>query len=227
MSLPLEAPGRPLRVLHVITRMIVGGAQENTLYSCAMVDRGRFPSEILCGNQTGVEGELFGEAGREGVPVHREPSLVRELNPVSDVLAAAGVRYDSSVFPVVNYRYGIPNAPRGPYRVPVAGGSLFEFPISTLRLLGQNLPVAGGAYFRILPYAITRAAFRRLNRAGQAATFYLHPWELDPEHPRISLPRRVAATHYANLAATDRRLQQLLRDFSFAPMGDVLGVAAE
>ena len=99
-----------------------------------------------------------------------------------------------------------------------------EFPISTWRVLGKNIPIAGGAYFRILPYPITRAGFRAINRSGKPAVFYLHPWELDPEHPRIALPRRIAATHYFNLKATEGRLVRLLRDFRFAPMQEVIDV---
>ncbi|HET7224170.1 MAG TPA: XrtA system polysaccharide deacetylase, partial [Candidatus Eisenbacteria bacterium] len=163
-----------------------------------------------------------------GTPVrgHRAPyfSITRASLWALDVLAECGVRYDSSVFPVLNYRYGIEDAPRWPYRVSTAGGALTEFPISTVRLFGRNVPIAGGAYFRIFPYAVTRAAFRALHREGHPVVFYLHPWEVDPGHPRIPLPRRIAATHYVNLAATERRLERLLREFRFAPMGEVLGV---
>ena len=88
----------------------------------------------------------------------------------------------------------------------------------------DHVPVAGGAYFRIIPYAVTRWAFRSINRQGRPAVFYLHPWEIDPDHPRIPLPRRIALTHYFNLSATERRLRRLLADFRFAPMKEVLGV---
>ncbi len=157
---------------------------------------------------------------------HRAPffSITRASSWALPILADCGVRYDSSVFPVVNYRYGIPDAPRHPYAPAEAGGRLTEFPISTCRLLGRNLPVAGGAYFRILPYGVTRAAWRALDRAPHPAVFYIHPWEVDAAHPRIDLPRRIAATHYANLARTEPRLRRLLREFDFAPMKEVLGV---
>ncbi len=163
-----------------------------------------------------------------GAPVlgHRAPffSITRESLWALDVLAECGIRYDSSIFPVVNYRYGIPDAPRWPHEISQGERTLLEFPISTCRLLGRNLPIAGGAYFRIFPYLVTRWAFRSLNRQGRPAVFYLHPWEIDPEHPRIPLPRRIALTHYFNLGATERRLRRLLADFSFAPMREVLGV---
>jgi polysaccharide deacetylase family protein (PEP-CTERM system associated) len=164
-----------------------------------------------------------------GRPVlgHRAPyfSVTRASLWVFDLLLELGLRYDSSIHPVHNYRYGIDDAPRWPHAVERGGRTLTEFPLSTLRMLGCNLPVAGGAYFRIYPYALTRAAFRRLNATGHAGVFYLHPWELDPAQPRIPLPRRVALTHYVNLGATESRLRRLLADFRFAPMAEVLGVA--
>jgi hypothetical protein len=99
-----------------------------------------------------------------------------------------------------------------------------EFPITTWRVLGINVPVAGGAYFRIYPYPFTRLALRAASHGGRPMVFYLHPWEIDPDHPRIPLPRRIAATHYFNLHSTERRLRRLLQDFQFAPMSEVLGV---
>jgi hypothetical protein len=101
---------------------------------------------------------------------------------------------------------------------------VIEFPITTLRILGRNMPVGGGAYFRIYPYEVTRLALQAVNRGGHPWVFYIHPWELDPKHPRIDVPRRIALTHYANLGATEGRLRRLLRDCSFAPMKEVLGV---
>lgn len=163
-----------------------------------------------------------------GQPVlgHRAPffSITRESLWALDVLGELGIRYDSSIFPVLNYRYGIEDAPRWPYRIGDGRNSLMEFPISTWRVLGRNLPIAGGAYFRIYPYAFTRRAFTSLNENGHPAVFYLHPWELDPDHPRIPLPRRISLTHYINLSKTEKRLRRLLDDFSFAPMREVLGV---
>ena len=158
---------------------------------------------------------------------HRAPyfSITRDSLWALEILAELGIRYDSSIFPVLNYRYGIVNAPRWPHQAAAGPRGLTEFPITTWRVLGRNLPVAGGAYFRILPYAFTRHAWRAVNRAGHPAAFYLHPWELDPEHPRIPLPRRVALTHYANLRVTEGRLRRLLSDFRFAPMKEVLGLA--
>jgi polysaccharide deacetylase family protein (PEP-CTERM system associated) len=158
---------------------------------------------------------------------HRAPffSITRDSLWALEVLGELGIRYDSSIFPVLNYRYGIADAPRWPYTLAAGAQNLMEFPISTWKLLGRNLPIAGGAYFRIYPYAFTRRAFRSVNDNGHPAVFYVHPWELDPQHPRIQLPRRISLTHYFNLQKTEGRLRRLLRDFSFAPMKEVLVVS--
>jgi len=156
---------------------------------------------------------------------HRAPyfSITRQSLWALDILGESGIRYDSSIFPVLNYRYGIEDAPRWPYQALGGDTPVMEFPITTWRVMGRNVPVAGGAYFRIYPYALTRTAFRSINRAGQPVVFYLHPWEVDPDHPRIDVPRRIALTHYHNLGATEPRLRRLLRDFSFGPAREVLG----
>jgi polysaccharide deacetylase family protein (PEP-CTERM system associated) len=156
------------------------------------------------------------------IRTHRAPffSITKQSEWAFDVLAECGIECDSSVFPVQNYRYGIADAPRWQYQV---RPGLTEFPLSTYRLNGRNIPVGGGAYFRIFPYTLTRYALRAINDEGGAAVFYIHPWELDPEHPRLDLPRRISLTHYWNLAATERRLERLLDDFHFASLGRVLG----
>ena len=157
---------------------------------------------------------------------HRAPffSITKKSLWALDILGELGMRYDTSIFPVANYRYGIEDAPRWPYELQANGRTLEEFPISTWRILGKNVPIAGGAYFRIFPYAVTRHGFRSINNLGRPAVFYLHPWEIDPGHPRIDLPKRIAATHYFNLKATEGRLVRLLRDFKFAPMKEILHV---
>jgi len=163
-----------------------------------------------------------------GRPVlgHRAPffSITKRSLWALDILGELGIAYDSSIYPVANYRYGIEDAPRWPHEIPGPAATLREFPITTWRVLGRNLPIAGGAYFRIYPYALTRAGFRAVNAEGRPAVFYLHPWELDPDHPRIPIAKRIALTHYANLKGTEGRLRRLLGDFRFAPMGEVLGV---
>jgi polysaccharide deacetylase family protein (PEP-CTERM system associated) len=156
---------------------------------------------------------------------HRAPffSVTRRSLWALDILAEEGLRYDASIFPVRNWRYGIEDAPRWPYR-PVQESALIEFPMSTSRIRNRNIPMTGGAYFRIYPYALSRRLMRAANKDGYPTVFYLHPWEIDPHHPRVSLPWRIGLTHYFNLRATEGRLRRLLREFSFAPMREVLGV---
>lgn len=163
----------------------------------------------------------------EKVIGHRAPffSITKESLWALDILGELGIRYDSSIFPVLNYRYGIADAPRFPYQIKRENYEFTEFPVSTLKLPGVTLPISGGAYFRIYPYQMTKQALKAVNRKGKPITFYLHPWELDPDHPRIKVPRRIAGlTHYFNLGATERRFRKLLRDFRFAPMKEVLNI---
>ncbi|MGD9597455.1 MAG: XrtA system polysaccharide deacetylase [Steroidobacteraceae bacterium] len=141
-----------------------------------------------------------------------------------DILAELGFRYDSSIFPIHHDLYGIPGSPRFAY--PVASGALLEVPITTVQYFGQRLPAGGGGYFRLLPYALFRAAVRRVNaRDGQAAVFYCHPWEIDPGQPRVAgVSAKSRFRHYTNLGRMEGRLQRLLRDFRWGRMDEVFGV---
>jgi polysaccharide deacetylase family protein (PEP-CTERM system associated) len=143
-----------------------------------------------------------------------------------DVLLEEGFVYDASIFPIHHDRYGIPTAPRHFHARELALGKLWECPSSTVRLGGTNLPVGGGGYFRLLPFAWTRWGMERINqREGQPAIFYLHPWEIDPGQPRLATSRVTAFRHYCNLHKTEERLTRLLRHFRFAPLADVLATA--
>ena len=141
-----------------------------------------------------------------------------------DILAELGFEYDSSIFPIHHDRYGIPGSPRWPYRLTTRGGStLIEFPLSTVSMLGYRLPAAGGGYFRLYPYGLTRCCLAHINGAeGRPFIFYLHPWEIDPEQPRIRAGALSSFRHYTNLKGCERRLGRLLKDFQFAPVSDVL-----
>jgi len=156
---------------------------------------------------------------------YRAPSY--SITPQSlwalDVLIEEGFTYDASIFPIRHDRYGIPLSPRHPYLVTRDHGVLYEVPATTVRVGPVNLPVAGGGYFRILPYAWTRWGIDRVNRCEQrAAIFYLHPWEIDPDQPRLATSRLGQFRHYRNLHDTEARLRALLRDFSFGRLIDVL-----
>lgn len=182
--------------------------------------------EVYRGEMERAVGFLEDLTGKK-VLGHRAPffSITKDSLWALDILGELGIKYDSSIYPVLNYRYGIADAPRFPYQIKRENYEFTEFPVSTLKLPGITLPISGGAYFRIYPYQVTKQALKAVNRSGQPTTFYLHPWELDPDHPRIKLPRRIAGiTHYFNLKSTEKRFRKLLRDFKFAPMKEVLNI---
>lgn len=150
-------------------------------------------------------------------------SITKQSIWALDILAEAGFSYDSSIFPVRHDRYGIPDAPEHPYRVETpAGNSLVEFPLSTAKYLGYRLPVAGGGYFRIYPYQLTRAGLNQVNRRGKPFIFYLHPWEIDPEQPRVEVKWLSRFRHYHNLDKCEQRLRRLMQDFKFTTTRNVL-----
>ena len=132
-----------------------------------------------------------------------------------DILAELGFEYDSSIFPIHHDNYGIPDSPRFAYRLDRQ--NLKEYPISTLKVLGRNIPVSGGGYFRMFPYAFTRTALQFINVKEQKPfIFYLHPWEIDPDQPRISSASALSKfRHYVNLKTTKIKLLKLLDDFKF------------
>lgn len=145
---------------------------------------------------------------------YRAPSFsIGEANPWAyDELFVAGYRYSSSVYPVRHDHYGVPHAPRFPYK---AHPGILEIPLSTIRGFGKNWPASGGGFFRLLPYSVSRAAIARVNRMDCApAIFYFHPWEVDPSQPRIpGIDFRTRFRHYVNLDRTMNRIERLLDDF--------------
>jgi polysaccharide deacetylase family protein (PEP-CTERM system associated) len=129
-----------------------------------------------------------------------------------DALAEAGYRYSSSVYPVQHDHYGMPEAPRFPFRV---RDGLLEIPVTTARVFGRNFPAGGGGYFRLAPYRVSRWAIDRVNRVdGRPAIFYFHPWEIDPRQPRVNgISAKTRFRHYLNLDRTEARIKRLLGDF--------------
>jgi polysaccharide deacetylase family protein (PEP-CTERM system associated) len=147
-----------------------------------------------------------------------------------EVLAGAGFVYDSSIFPIHHDVYGIPDAPRRPFRVATPSGTLVELPITTFRLPGSpNLPVGGGGYLRIFPFWYTRAGFARAAREGVPFISYIHPWEVDPDQPRLPGRLKSRLRHYTNLDKTERRLRRLLRlgPFTSVRKSGLLDLAAD
>ena len=151
-------------------------------------------------------------------------SIVRESLWALDILVELGFAYDSSIFPVRHDRYGIPNAERVPHRLATLNGkSIVEWPLATARILGCRLPVAGGGYFRLLPYWLSRWGLASINRReSQPFIFYLHPWEVDPEQPRVSASWLSRFRHYTNLGKCEERLRRLLGEFRFGSARDGL-----
>ena len=150
-------------------------------------------------------------------------SITKDSLWALDILAEAGFEYDSSIFPVRHDRYGIPDANERPHALKTPQGhSLVEFPLSTAKIFNHKLPVAGGGYFRLYPYALTKAGLSQINRRQQPFIFYLHPWEIDPDQPRVEAGWFSRFRHYNNLDKCESRLHNLLSDFEFGTAWNVL-----
>lgn len=167
------------------------------------------------------------DIGGQAVRGYRAPSFsIGKTNLwAHDCIAEAGYTYSSSVYPVRHDHYGIPDAPRFPYRL---DNGLLEVPVTTTRLLGRNWPAGGGGYFRLLPYAVSRWQIAKVNRDdARPAIFYFHPWEIDPEQPRVrEASSKTRFRHYVNLERTEGRLRRLLGDFSWGRADHVFHGAA-
>lgn len=163
-----------------------------------------------------------------GKPVvaYRAPSfsITRQSLWALEILVEEGFQADSSVNPIRHHRGGIPDAQTGIHRIETPSGSLVEFPPAVHPLGIVNLPISGGGYFRLYPLALSVYCLNRVNRAARRPfVFYVHPWEIDPDQPRLragSFPSRLR--HYVNLGSTLRKIDRLLERFPFAPMGEVL-----
>lgn len=166
--------------------------------------------------------DLVGEA----VIGYRAPnfSIRRAQSWAYQVLFEEGFRYDSSTYPILHDRYGAPGAPRFPYEIWRNGSAgLIEFPVGTARILGLNLPIGGGGYFRLSPFALVRLGMQRVNgREQQPVMFYLHPWELDPGQPRPPMAWRHRFRHYVGLESEADKLSSMLDQFHFGTARDVL-----
>jgi polysaccharide deacetylase family protein (PEP-CTERM system associated) len=166
--------------------------------------------------------EAAGRPVRRGRAGYRAPSFSIGTGNLwaFDVLAQAGYRYSSSIYPLKHDHYGMPDSPRFAYRV---GNGLLEVPVTTLRVMNRNLPSSGGGYFRLLPYSLSRWMIRRVNREdGEAAIFYFHPWEIDVDQPRVAgIDAKTRFRHYVNIPRMDGRLQSLLADFRWGRMDQI------
>ena len=132
-----------------------------------------------------------------------------------DVLIEEGYRYDSSLFPIRRRGYGYPSASRVPHLIHRQAGALVEFPLATTRFLNFSVPAAGGGYLRQFPLAVIQRAFREAGQRGESATFYIHPWEIDPSQPRLPVSQLNRIRHYRGLNSTLHRIESLLDEFKF------------
>ncbi|MEQ1800511.1 MAG: XrtA system polysaccharide deacetylase [Gammaproteobacteria bacterium] len=208
-----------------LVRQIVAGGHEVASHGCLHIPafrqtRGEFADDVRRSKA------ILEDASGRPVLGYRAASfsIVKRNQWAFEELDRAGYRYSSSVNPVRHDIYGFPDAPR--FNFTPAGTALTECPITTLEVAGQRLPCGGGGYFRLLPYGLFQWAMKRVNAAGHPCYFYLHPWEVDPEQPRVhgaSLKSRFR--HYTNLHKTEGRLDRLLGEFAWDRFDRVLGLS--
>jgi polysaccharide deacetylase family protein (PEP-CTERM system associated) len=164
-----------------------------------------------------------------GHPVfgYRAPSfsIVRGNDWALQILLEEGYRYDSSLFPIRRRGYGFVGGKRDPHSLELSGGVIGEFPPATIQIGRALLPAGGGAYFRLLPYRLVESGLLSAEKRGVPATFYIHPWELDPEQPRFEVPLLTRVRHYGGLSLTAPRLRRLLSRFRFQSIAETLGLA--
>jgi polysaccharide deacetylase family protein (PEP-CTERM system associated) len=139
-----------------------------------------------------------------------------------DILAEEGFQTDSSIYPIHHDCYGVPDAQLTPHLIATTADPVFEFPGMVCQVGRMNVPVGGGGYLRLLPWSVTRRALHRVRRHGRPLNVYIHPWEFDPEQPRIQAGWKSRFRHYQNLQTTDRKVRALLTEFRLGRMTDVL-----
>ena len=164
--------------------------------------------------------DLIGQA----VHGYRAPSfsITQETMWALPILAEEGYTYDSSIFPVLHPTYGIPDATPYSHQLSTQTGALWEIPPSTVKVLGLRVPIAGGGYFRLFPYPFLRQLLKKIESTGYPLVIYLHPWELDPDQPRMQGHWFSRFRHYVNLHKTESRLVSLIEDFRFAPIREAI-----
>lgn len=160
---------------------------------------------------------------------YRAPSfsIVKQSLWALDVLIDEGYTYDASIFPIRHDRYGIADAPRHAHVIQRGAGSIVEVPSSTVRVGGANYPIAGGGYLRLFPYAITKWGIGQVNNGDQQPVIlYVHPWEVDPDQPRLPASKATQLRHHVGMATTIEKLGKVVSDFAFAPVREVLASGA-
>jgi polysaccharide deacetylase family protein (PEP-CTERM system associated) len=174
--------------------------------------------------------ETIEQIGGVRVQGYRAPSfsIVKTSLWALDVLIEEGHSYDASIFPIRHDRYGIADAPRTAHTIQRSAGSIVEVPSSTVRIGDSNYPIAGGGYFRLFPYAATKWGINRVNTTDrEPVVLYIHPWEVDPEQPRLPASRTTQLRHHVGMATTMDKLRSVMSDFSFGPIAQVLDVRSQ
>ena len=203
-----------------VVKRIVAGGHELASHGYGHLrasdqDRAQFMQDVRSSKA------LLEDLGGQEVLGYRAPSfsIGRDNLWALDVLREAGYRYSSSIYPVAHDHYGMPEAPRFAF-YPNGTDGLLEVPITTVQMMGRNLPAGGGGYFRLLPYALSRWMMAKVNQDdGRPALFYFHPWELDPGQPRPEgLGAKARFRHYINIDRMEGRIAQLARDFAWDRM---------
>ena len=157
--------------------------------------------------------DVIEQISGQSINVYRAPtySVVDRSLWALEILAELGFSYDSSIYPIHHDRYGMPDAPRAPFRFQTPSGPMTEFPLTTFRLAGHNMPVGGGGYLRLLPRMYTRLGLKRVQAEGLPIVIYIHPWEVDPEQPRLPGGLSTRLRHYTNLSRTFERFRTVLQ----------------
>ena len=168
---------------------------------------------------------IIEDTGQQKVLGFRAPywTITKESYWALDILMEEGIKYDSSIFPIKTYLYGIPDSPVYPYTIKEAyGKKLIEFPPSTIKILGKNIPFAGGFYMRLLPYWFIKYGIKRVNRENKSAIIYTHPPEFDPDKPILKLPFMERILHYYNLNVMEGKITQLITESKFGTLKELL-----
>ena len=169
--------------------------------------------------------KILQDQSGQSVVGYRAPSfsIVKRTPWAHRILVEEGYTYDSSVFPIHHDLHGNPDAPREIHTIQTDAGAIIEFPPAVIRHWGQNIPAGGGGYFRFFPYFISARWLRTINRQGKPFVFYVHPWEIDPDQPRVpNAPLKSRFRHYLNLKHTADRLKKLFQEFEFTTVQDVI-----
>jgi polysaccharide deacetylase family protein (PEP-CTERM system associated) len=167
-----------------------------------------------------------------GVPVNgyraTSYSIVKKTFWALDMLVEEGFRYDSSIYPIHHDRYGVPGAQRFVHTIKTGAGDILEIPPTTFKLFGQNIPAAGGGYFRLYPLQVTKAIIRRINEIEKkTAVIYIHPWEIDMDQPKLQGSLFSKFRHYVNLKTTEQKLGECMKEFKFKPISEIFNVPAK